>query len=100
MGEAGEVFSSAVKAKLPDINVAVATFAAEPFTLAVAFDGCVKSVGENAFGFVVGSWRFRKIGYLTSREINSHHRGSLVRALLFVASEHHFSIVVVKILRF
>ena len=60
MGEAGEIFSGAVQAELPDINVAVATFAAELLALAIGFDRRVESVGENAFGFVVCSRSFLK----------------------------------------
>ena len=100
MREAREVFSAAVEAELPYINVAVAALSAEPFTLTIAFDCGVETVRENSFRLIVSAWSFREVGDLSRREINSHHRGAFVRPHLFIAGEGHLAVVVIEVLRF
>ena len=98
--EAREIFSAAVEAELPYINVAVAALSAEPFTLTIAFDCGVETVRENSFRLIVSAWSFREVGDLSRREINSHHRGAFVRPHLFIAGEGHLAVVVIEVLRF
>ena len=87
MREAREVFSAAVEAELPYINVAVAALSAEPFTLTIAFDCGVKTVRENSFGLIVSAWSFREVGDLSGREIWDTAFDELERMIAAAESE-------------
>ncbi len=55
--QTNEVLAGAIKAKLPDVDVAHAVVASEFSHLAITFDSCVLAIREDAFAFVVRIWR-------------------------------------------
>src|SRR6516225_6207135 len=95
MSQAREVVSPSVKSELPDINIAVTALASELFALTVGLYLGVKTVWKNALWLVICPWCFGEIRYLSSLQVNPHHRRRIMR---LVAGEGHFFVVVVEIL--
>ncbi len=96
VGQADEVFAGAIEFQLVDIDVLGAVDVVVVGNLAVALDGRVLAVGEDAFALVVGAGSFGEIGDDAGREIDAHDAGHTVR---LVAGEGHLLVVVVEVLR-
>ena len=95
VGQTGEVFSRSIESQFPDVDIAMIMFACELLALSVGFDCRMNPIGKDAFWPLYVSVALEK--FATSpvcRSILITDAGTLL-----IASEGHFPVVIVKILR-